>query len=44
MRGRSITDPVANITAGVRYMIDRYGAETVARGGRSDGAGGYLGY
>ena len=44
MRGRSITDPVANITAGVRYMIDRYGAETVARGGRTDGAGGYLGY
>jgi hypothetical protein len=44
MRGRSITDPVANITAGVRYMIDRYGAETLARGGRTDGAGGYLGY
>ena len=44
MRGRPITDPVANITAGVRYMIDRYGAQTVARGGRSDGAGGYLGY
>ena len=44
MRGRPITDPVANITAGVRYMIDRYGAETVARGGRSDGTGGYLGY
>jgi Transglycosylase SLT domain len=44
MRGRSITDPVANITAGVRYMIDRYGAETLARGGRTNGAGGYLGY
>jgi hypothetical protein len=44
LRDRPITDPVANITAGVRYMIDRYGAETLARGGRSDGYGGYLGY
>ena len=41
---RPITDPVANITAGVRYMIDRYGMETVAAGGRSDGVGSYLGY
>jgi soluble lytic murein transglycosylase-like protein len=41
---RSITDPVANITAGVRYMIDRYGMRTVAAGGRSDGTGGYVGY
>ena len=41
---RPITDPVANITAGVRYMIDRYGMDTVAAGGRSDGYGGYLGY
>jgi soluble lytic murein transglycosylase-like protein len=44
LRDRPITDPVANITAGVRYMIDRYGVETLARGGRSDGFGGYLGY
>ena len=44
MRGRPITDPVANITAGVRYMIDRYGMDTVAAGGRNDGYGGYLGY
>jgi soluble lytic murein transglycosylase-like protein len=44
LRGRPITDPVANITAGVRYMIDRYGMETLARGGRTDGYGGYLGY
>jgi soluble lytic murein transglycosylase-like protein len=44
LRGRPITDPVANITAGVRYMIDRYGVETLARGGRTDGYGGYLGY
>ena len=44
MAGRPITDPVANITAGVRYMIDRYGMETVAAGGRSDGLGSYVGY
>lgn len=41
---RSITDPVANITAGVRYMIDRYGMETLEAGGRSSASGGYLGY
>ncbi|MFP5068638.1 transglycosylase SLT domain-containing protein [Pseudonocardia nantongensis] len=41
---RSVTDPVANITAGVRYMIDRYGLETLSAGGRSSSAGGYLGY
>jgi soluble lytic murein transglycosylase-like protein len=41
---RPITDPVANITAGVRYMIDRYGMDTVAAGGRNNGYGGYLGY
>lgn len=40
----SPTDPVANITAGVRYMIDRYGVETLAAGGRSSSSGGYLGY
>jgi soluble lytic murein transglycosylase-like protein len=44
LAGRPITDPVANITAGVRYMVDRYGMKTVAAGGRSNGAGGYLGY
>jgi len=42
--GRPISDPVANITAGVRYMIDRYGMDTVAAGGRNNGYGGYLGY
>jgi SLT domain-containing protein len=42
--GRSISDPVANITAGVRYMIDRYGMDTVRAGGRSSAAGNYLGY
>jgi soluble lytic murein transglycosylase-like protein len=41
---RDVTDPVANITAGVRYMIDRYGEETLAAGGRSGSGGGYLGY
>ena len=44
LAGRSITDPVANITAGVRYMIDRYGMDTVRAGGRSSASGGYLGY
>jgi Transglycosylase SLT domain len=41
---RPITDPVANITAGVNYMVDNYGISTVAVGGRSNAAGGYLGY
>lgn len=41
---RPITDPVANITAGVRYMIANYGMSTVQAGGRSGSSGGYLGY
>jgi hypothetical protein len=41
---RDVTDPVANITAGVRYMVDRYGEDTLAAGGRSGSGGGYLGY
>jgi hypothetical protein len=41
---RSINDPVANITAGVRYMVDRYGMDTLRAGGRSSASGGYLGY
>jgi soluble lytic murein transglycosylase-like protein len=44
LANRSITDPVANITAGVRYMIDRYGMDTVRAGGRSTAGGSYLGY
>jgi soluble lytic murein transglycosylase-like protein len=44
MAGRPITDPVANITAGLRYMIDNYGLDTVAAGGRSNSSGGYVGY
>lgn len=39
-----ITHPVANITAGVRYMLDRYGMDTLEAGGRSSANGGYLGY
>ena len=41
---RPITDPVANITAGVNYMVDNYGINTVAAGGRSNAAGSYIGY
>mgnify|MGYP003775797005 CR=1 FL=1 len=41
---RPITDPVANITAGVNYMIDRYGIDTLEAGGRSDSSGDYVGY
>ncbi|MGQ0574258.1 MAG: transglycosylase SLT domain-containing protein [Pseudonocardia sp.] len=39
-----ITHPVANITAGVRYMIDTYGMSTLEQGGRRTASGGYLGY
>jgi soluble lytic murein transglycosylase-like protein len=41
---RPITDPVANLTAGIRYMIANYGLDTVEAGGRSNSAGGYVGY
>jgi hypothetical protein len=41
---RPITDPVANITAGVNYMIDRYGIGTLEAGGRTDASGDYVGY
>lgn len=41
---RPITDPVANITAGIRYMIDNYGMSTLKAGGRSNSAGNYVGY
>lgn len=40
----SITHPVANITAGIRYMIATYGLDTLEAGGRSDSSGTYLGY
>lgn len=39
-----ITNPVANITAGVRYMVATYGLNTLLRGGRVDSIGRYLGY
>ena len=41
---RAITDPVANITAGVRYMIANYGMATLEAGGRKSDAGHYIGY
>lgn len=41
---RSIRDPVANITAGVSYMIATYGVDTLESGGRSNNSGGYVGY
>lgn len=41
---RSITDPVANITAGVRAMIANHGVDAVYDGGRRDSEGNYLGY
>jgi len=40
----AITHPVANITAGVRYMIAGYGMRTLEQGGRRSASGGYLGY
>jgi soluble lytic murein transglycosylase-like protein len=43
LAGRPITDPVANITAGVRYMIANYGIGTLKAGGRRFN-GQYVGY
>ncbi len=39
-----ITDPVANITAGIRSMITHHGLGAVLNGGRRDASGNYLGY
>ncbi len=44
LANRSITDPVANLTAGINYMIANYGLDTVEAGGRSNSNGGYVGY
>ncbi|WP_051581198.1 transglycosylase SLT domain-containing protein [Pseudonocardia acaciae] len=44
LRNRPITDPVANITAGVRYMLANYGVGTLRAGGRTSSSGGYIGY
>jgi Transglycosylase SLT domain len=41
---RSITDPVANITAGLRSMIAHHGISAVMNGGRRDAHGNYIGY
>jgi SLT domain-containing protein len=43
-KNRSITDPVANLTAGIRYMIANYGMDTLEAGGRKNSAGNYVGY
>ena len=45
LSGRPITDPIANITAGVNYLIDQYGIDTLQAGGRANSSGGTtLGY
>ena len=44
LAGSSITDPVANITAGLRSMIAHHGISAVINGGRRDAHGNYLGY
>jgi soluble lytic murein transglycosylase-like protein len=44
LAGRPITDPVANITAGVNYMIEQYGIDTLEAGGRTNSSGNYVGY
>ncbi len=44
LAGSPITDPVANITAGIRSMITHHGLGAVMNGGRRDAKGNYLGY
>jgi hypothetical protein len=44
VKHRPITDPVANLTAGIRYMIANYGMDTLEAGGRRGSAGQYVGY
>jgi hypothetical protein len=44
LASRSITDPVANITAGIRSMIASHGIGAVMAGGRRDARGNYIGY
>ncbi|MGH3720903.1 MAG: transglycosylase SLT domain-containing protein [Pseudonocardiaceae bacterium] len=44
LAGSSITDPVANITAGIRSMIAHHGISAVMDGGRHDAHGNYIGY
>ena len=35
---------VANLTAGIQYMIEHYGLSTLKAGGRTNSAGNYVGY
>jgi len=44
LAGRGITDPLANIYAGVNYALHRYGASMLARGGNRTSGGAYAGY
>jgi Transglycosylase SLT domain len=44
LASRPITDPVANITAGIRSMIAHHGLSAVMDGGRRDASGNYIGY
>jgi len=44
LASRPITDPVSNITAGVRYALANYGPEMLMGGGRHGAGGGYVGY
>jgi Transglycosylase SLT domain len=44
LAGSPITDPVANITAGIRSMIAHHGISAVMSGGRRDAHGNYIGY
>lgn len=44
LASKPITDPVANITAGIRYMIANYGINTLQQGGRTNANGSYVGY
>ena len=43
LAGRGITDPLANIYAGVNYALHRYGASMLAGGGNHRGSA-YVGY
>jgi SLT domain-containing protein len=42
--GLGITNPMANIYAGVSYALSRWGAGMLAAGGRHDASGRYIGY
>jgi hypothetical protein len=41
---RGITDPFANIYAGIHYAVSRYGPDFFSHGGNHDAGGNYLGY